>query len=107
MIEEKGTSFEKFLEYNQGRKIQQSIFIIGEENFGNYTEALAMFQKSSLHYLMTVDAYNITKWRQMITFENSPKVIDNELRFDEFGRIIEDYDLQGAEIVATSLRDHP
>ena len=105
MIDKEGSSFEKYFQYIHGRKIQQSILIIGEENYTNYTEALATFRETSFHYLMTVDASNITKWRQILTFDNG-QVISNDLEFDGFGIIIEDYDLQGAEISATSLRDH-
>lgn len=105
MIDKEGSSFEKYFQYIHERKIQQSILIVEEENYINYTEALATFSKTSFHYLMTVDANNITKWRQIITFDNG-QVINNDLKFDDFGIIIEDYDLQGAEISATSLRDH-
>ena len=105
MIDKEGSSFEKYFQYIHGRKIQQSILIIGEENYTNYTEALATFRETSFHYLMTVDTNNITKWRQILTFGND-QVISNDLKFDDFGRIIEDYDLQGVEISATSLRDH-
>ena len=106
MIDKEGSSFEKYFQYIQGRKIQQSILIIGEENYSNYSEALATFRETSFHYLMTVDANNITKWRQIITFDNG-QVISNDLKFDDFGIIIEDYDLQGAEISATSLSWSP
>jgi hypothetical protein len=51
---------------------------------------------------MTVDANNISKWRQIITFDNV-QVISNDLKFDDLGRIVEDYDLRGVEIFATSL----
>jgi hypothetical protein len=40
MIDEEGSNFEKYFHYIHGRKIQQSILIIGEENYTNYTEAL-------------------------------------------------------------------
>ena len=106
MIDLEGKYLNKYFGYIHQRITKRSIFITGEKNIDSFTKILKSFEKSSLFYLMTIES-NFTHWRQIITFNDSPKVVSNHLKFNKNGTIIEEYDLQGAEVVATSLTWEP
>ena len=94
MIDMEGNYFDKYFSYIHQRITKRSIFISAEKNANNFTEVLKSFEKSSLFYLMTIENYK-TYWRQIITFNDSPKVVSNDLNFNKNGTMIEEYDLQG------------
>ena len=46
---------------------------------------------------------NSFKWYTVMTFNENEQFIMNEISFDHLGKAIENYDLQGFEIVGTGL----
>ena len=78
------------------RGIRKSTLIMPQENYKNFLNFAETLLKNSFFYLMTFDeSTKLIKWRQILTMNNSTQVISNDLRFDDYGRIIEYYDLQG------------
>ena len=85
------------------RRIKRSLFIISNNRYNAFIDAAQELKKNSFFYVSLYDGGTITKWMQIITMNYSPQVIANELIFDNSGQIIEKYNLQGYEIVATGL----
>ena len=78
------------------RGIRKSTLIMPQENYKNFLNFAETLLKNSFFYLMTFDeSTKLIKWRQILTMNNSTQVISNDLKFDDYGRIIEYYDLQG------------
>ena len=89
-------SISKHLQFITQRGIQKSTLIMPQENYTNFLNFAETLLKNSFFYLMTFDeSTKLIKWRQILTMNNSTQVISNDLKFDDYGRIIEYYDLQG------------
>ena len=76
------------LEYIHKHKRQKSIVIINHHQ---------------LFYLLTFEFPSAFTWYTVMTFYDSSQMIMNKISFGENGLAIEDYNLHGYEIVATSL----
>ena len=86
----------KHLQFITQRGIRKSTLIMPQENYTNFLNLAETLLKNSFFYLMTFDeSTKLIKWRQILTMNNSTQVISNDLKFDDYGRIIEYYDLQG------------
>ena len=98
-----GDNVEQILNLAQKRKIQRSILIIPESKLSLAKEHADDLQQNAFIYLLTYDSNENYNWKQIITMNNSNKSIINDIQFDEMGCMIENYNLQGYEIVVTSL----
>ena len=98
-----GDNVEQILNLAQKRKIQRSILILPETKLGLLKEHADDLQQNAFIYLLTYDLNENYQWKQMITMNNSTLSIINDILFDEMGNMIENYNLQGYEIVVTSL----
>ena len=84
----------KYLHFITQRGIRKSMLIIPQQNYNKFLNLVETLLKNSFFYVMTFDDATIN-WKQILTLNNSTNVISNDLKFDDFGRIIEHYDLQG------------
>ena len=89
------------LEYIHKHKRQKSIVIINNNQLEDF-QAMSNFD-SSLFYLLTFEFPSAFMWYMVMTFSDSSQIIMNKIVFGENGLAIEDYNLHGYEIVATSL----
>ena len=102
--------YETILEIANRRRIKKTIVIIRQKSqlvsqfsieIENFKAVAESFAQNSLFYIMEVD--NNVNWYTVMTLYGSSKISMNKLTFDELGIAIEDYNLNGLEIVATSL----
>ena len=102
--------YETILEIANRRRIKKTIVIIRQKSqlvsqfsieIENFKAVAENFAQNSLFYLMEVD--DEVNWYTVMTLYGSSKISMNKLTFDELGIAIEDYNLNGLEIVATSL----
>ena len=89
------------LNFIQKHKRQKSIVIVNNYQLEDF-QAMSNFH-NSLFYLMTFEFPSAFTWYTVMTFYDSSQMIMNKILFGENGLAIEDYNLHGYEIVATSL----
>lgn len=98
---------EHYLNYIHTRKIRRSLIILPSDELEIFLRDVENLMENSYFYLASLHEEKSLKWHFVITLKHSSHVIVNDLIFDEQGRIIEKYDLQGHQIVATSLSWSP
>ena len=89
------------LEYIHKHKRQKSIIIINHHQLEDF-QAMSILH-DSLFYLLTFEFPLSFNWYTVMTFYDSSQMIMNKILFGEDGLAIENYNLNGYEIVATSL----
>ena len=84
-------------------KRQKTIIAIAEARVDEFLKIEKNFGKNSYFYLMTYDEKaNNFQWYTFITLLQSKDVIMNLIHFNENGAAIENFDMKGIKIVATS-----
>ena len=115
-LNENHTKFHLIFEIINQQARQKSILVIKKSDMENFKTTASKFAKNSYFYLLVFEKSPSTiSWYTIMTFYNSSQFIMNKIKFDENGMGIENYNMQGMEIVATSLdwqpfiahRDHP
>ena len=90
-------------------KIMSSILVFAEPATPGQVNAIKLqmetLTKNTFFYWTWVDNSNTRKsiWNRVITMDNVPQVVINELKFNQFGHIVEDYDMQGLHIMSTTV----
>lgn len=103
VVHDLGPNIPEILQIAQKRRIQRSILVTPESQLDLVKKHADDLAQNAFIYLLTYENENY-KWRQIITMNNSTMAIFNDIQFDELsGRMIENYNLQGYEIVVTSL----
>ena len=104
IIKDPEDEFEVLLEKISNQKRQKAILVIQDEDLENFKFQLTTFGKNSFFYLLvTNDESTSVSWHKVITLTDYSDFIMNEIIFDDYGRVVESYDLNGLEIIATSL----
>ena len=80
----------------------KSIIVINKSDFTTFKMKAKYFSKNSYFYLLLVSPGPSFVWYDFMILNNVTKTISNKLKFNPSGQIIEDYDLNGAKIMATS-----
>ena len=89
-------------------KRQKTIIAIPEARLDEFRKIERNFGKNAFFYLMTYNKIaNTSHWYTFISLLQSNDVIMNTIHFNENGVAIEDFDLNGVKIVATSDDWHP
>ena len=89
------------LNFIQKHNRQKSIVIVNNYQLEDF-QAMSNFH-NSLFYLLTFEFPSAFTWYTVMTFHNSSQMVMNIISFDKNGLAIEDYNLHGYEIVASSL----
>ena len=95
------------LETIHKHKIQKSILVVGKNGIEYFKNFAEKFAKNCFFYLLHYDLPNLPAWYTVMILNNSSQFIMNKIEFDKDGRIIEDYDLHGIELVGTTLSFMP
>ena len=98
-----------YLELIAKTKIKSSIFVILEpitkSEIQKLSDYLSQMSENVYFYLCYIE--DITdpslEWRQFITLKHNPQVVSNEVHFQQSGRIIEKYDMQGLHVKCSTL----
>ena len=64
--------------------------------------AAKAFAKNSYFYLLTMSFTSHFKWYTIITLYNSSQFIMNQIGFNDLGQAVEDFNLNGYNIVGTA-----
>ena len=102
-IENKNIDF--ILESIHQHKRQKSVVAMNQQQFEEFGKKV--FPKNSYFYLLRFQSPSDFNWYTVMTFYNSSKIIINKIHFNKNGLAIEDYNMHGYEIVATSLDWQP
>ena len=94
------------LESIHQHKRRKSVVVMNHQQFEEFTKTM-VFPKNSYFYLLRFHSPIDFDWYTVMTFYNSSEMIINKIHFDQNGLAIEDYNMQGYEIVATSLDWQP
>ena len=96
--------FEFLLEKISNHRRQEAILVIQDKDLENFKVQLTSFGKNSFFYLLVTNNESTSiSWYKILTLTDYSHFIMNEIIFDEYGRVVESYDLKGLEIIATSL----
>ena len=103
IVKENDSEIKDTLSVTNYHKRQKTIIVIPETRVQEFKVVEKGFGKNSYFYLMTYnEEADTSKWYTFMTFHHSNDIIMNQINFDENGIAIENYDMQGTEIVATS-----
>ena len=66
---------------------------------------LEMLAKNTFFYWIFIEGEDSGEivWNRVITLSNVKQVVTNKLNFNDFGHIVEDYDMQGMHIMSTTV----
>jgi hypothetical protein len=98
-----------YLELISITKIRSSIFVIVEPLENNVVQEirklLSKISENVYFYLLYTEETSEPRimWEKLITLKHNPQVVSNELHFDSFGRMVEEYDMQGLHIKCSTL----
>ena len=121
----KNLEFSEILKILNTRKIQKSILVVEEneveefkvriclhfDEFNNLLTLLLLrcryffqnsardFARNSYFYLLTTSSKSKFEWYTIMTFYNASQFVMNKMTFDNLGQAIEDYNMNGYEIV--------
>ena len=95
--------FQHVLETIHKHKIQKSILVVGKNGIEDFKNFAEKFAKNSFFYLLHYDLPNLPVWYTAMILNNSPDFVMNKIEFNTDGKIIEDYNLHGIELVGTTL----
>ena len=68
--------------------------------------AAKAFAKNSYFYLLTTSSTSNFNWHTILTLYDSSQFIMNQIRFNDLGQAIEDFNLNGYNIVGLSFQYH-
>ena len=89
-------------------KRQKTILAIPKGKVEKFRKVANKFGKNSYFYLMTYDETEKNNdWFSFMTFYHTFDIVMNRIRFMKNGIAIEDYDMQGIKIIATSENWEP
>ena len=69
--------------------------------------AAKAFAKNSYFYLLTTSSTSNFNWHTILTLYDSSQFIMNKIRFNDLGQAVEDFNLNGYNIVGTALSWKP
>ena len=95
--------FQLVLEAIHEHKIQRSILVIGKNEMNEFQNIAKKFSKNCYFYLLQYDHADSSVWYTVIILNHKFQIIMNKIEFEPDGKIIEDYDFQGMELVGTTL----
>ena len=87
-------------------KILKSIIVLKEDYLQNLMSALKVFALNAYFYVLVLHASSFT-WYSVMTLNNSPQIIMKKLEFDENNQIIQNYKLDGINVVGTAANWMP
>ena len=99
--------FHFVLEAIHKHKIQKSILVIRKNETKEFQNVAGKFAKNCYFYLLQYDYTELSVWYTVIILNNYSQIIMNKIEFDPDGKIIEDYDFQGIELVTSTLAWDP
>ena len=87
-------------------KIQKSILILNQNSIQSFRQQAEKFAKNSYFYLLEKHK-SYFSWYIVMTFNGLFKIVMNKIEFNTNGHIIESYNLNGLEILPTTLSWSP
>ena len=99
--------FQFILEAIHEHKIQRSILVIGKNETNEFQNVAENFSKNCYFYLLQYDHPDVFVWYTVIIQNYKFQIIMNKIEFEADGKIIEDYDFQGMNLLATTLAWDP
>ena len=97
------TEFHNALESIKSRKIKKSLLLIpsqvDEERMMKKLQEL----KGNAFFYLAYPGSTKTKFKQVISLSDNDQTIISDIEFNQFGFIIEDYNLQGVHLVSNTL----
>ena len=103
----RSNQFQFVLEAIHEHKIQKSILVMAKNETKNFQNIAESFSKNCYFYLLQYDHPDLSVWYTVIILNHKSQIIMNKIEFETDGKIIEDYDFKGMEIVATALAWDP
>ena len=96
--------FKFILEAIHNHKIQKSILVIGKNELITFHNVAKQFAKNCYFYVLQYDSTETSiVWYSVIILNHSSDIIMNKLKFDYNGKIYENYNFHGHELVGTTL----
>ena len=107
IMEDKNKNLQSIFKIIHQHKIQKSILILNKNNIQSFRQEAEKFGKNAYFYLLEKHKLYVFNWYIVITFNGSFKIITNEIKFNNNGQIIENYNLNGFKISTTTLSWSP
>ena len=96
--------FQSELDAIKLRKIRKSVLLIPKQiNEIQLMEELQAMQGNAFFYLAYPDSSEQTHFKQVISLSNNSKTLVTEIEFNQFGHIMENYNLEGNTIYSNTL----
>ena len=95
--------FESALSFIKTRKIKKSLLLIPRQI--NETLLMTKLQdlKGNAFFYLAYPGITETKFKQVISLADTERVVVSDIEFNQFGHVIEEYNLQGINIASYSL----
>ena len=103
----RSNQFQFVLEAIHEHKIQKSILVMAKNETKNFQNIAESFSKNCYFYLLQYDHLDLFVWYTVIILNHKFQIIMKKIEFEPDGKIIEDYDFQGMELVGTTLAWDP
>ena len=98
--------FKDILNAIHQNKILKSIIVLREDHLQNLKSELKVFALNAYFYVLVLHSSSFT-WYSVMTLNNSPQILMKKLDFDENYQIIQNYKLDGINIVGTAANWMP
>ena len=99
----RSNQFQFVLEAIHEHKIQKSILVVGKNGTEEFKKIAGNFARNCYFYLLQYDSPNLPVWYTVIILNSLPQFIMNKIEFNTNGKMIEDYNLHGIELVGSTL----
>ena len=96
--------FKFILEAIHNHRIQKSILVIGKNELITFHNVAKQFAKNCYFYVLQYDSTKTSiVWYSVIILNESSDIIINKIEFGHNGKIYENHDFHGHELVGTTL----
>ena len=103
IIMDEDIDFQSVFEVIHQHKIQKSILVLNQSTIQSFRQQAEKFAQNSYFYLLERHTSSLFNWYIIMTFNGSFKIIMNKITFYTNGQIIENYNLDGLEILAATV----
>ena len=103
VVHEARSIFNHYLLAIQKVKVKRSMLIMSEANVSSLVATASLMAQNLLFYVFSYEQHGISSKRWLLTIKGSGNVVLKNLEFNHLGQVIDNYNLDGLNIVATSL----